>query len=124
MQLTKDFNLIEFACHDGTVVPDDLICNVQVLATNLQTLRDDLGVPIYILSGYRTPSHNRKVGGATRSQHLVAKAGDLQTKTMTPKQLHARIEKLIKAGKMKNGGLGLYKTFVHYDVASVRRWVG
>jgi uncharacterized protein YcbK (DUF882 family) len=124
MQLTKDFNVIEFACHDGTAVPQNLLCNVQALAEQLQVLRDDAGVPILIMSGYRTKEHNRKVGGATRSQHLLAKAGDLVTKTLTPKQLHARIEKLIKAGKMKNGGLGLYKTFVHYDIGPVRRWNG
>jgi uncharacterized protein YcbK (DUF882 family) len=124
MQLTKDFNVIEFACHDGTAVPQNLLCNVQSLAEQLQVLRDDAGVPILIMSGYRTKEHNRKVGGATRSQHLLAKAGDLVTKTLTPKQLHARIEKLIKAGKMKNGGLGLYKTFVHYDIGPVRRWNG
>lgn len=124
MQLTKDFNSIEFACHDGTPVPVDFECNVQALATQLQVLRDDLGIPIHVLSGYRTKSHNKKVGGATRSQHLLAKAGDITTKKHTPKQIHDRIEKLISEGKMKNGGLGLYKTFVHYDIGPVRRWNG
>lgn len=123
MELTKDFNLIEFACHDGTQVPNELIPNVQVLANNLQVLRDYLGVPIYIMSGYRTPSHNKKVGGAKGSQHLLAKAADITTKYHTPKQVHAAIEKLIAAGKMKQGGLGLYKTFVHYDVRRNKaRW--
>jgi uncharacterized protein YcbK (DUF882 family) len=124
MQLTNDFNLIEFACHDGTPVPEELIPNVQALAKQLQVLRDELGVPIFILSGYRTPAHNKKVGGAPGSQHKKAKAGDLTTKTLTPKQLHKKIEALIAAGKMKNGGLGLYKTFVHYDIGPVRRWNG
>lgn len=123
-QLTENFNIAEFACHDGTQVPDQYECNVKELAHNLQVLRNELKEPVHILSGYRTPSWNAKVGGATNSQHKLAKAGDLTVKSKTPKQLHAIIEKLVKAGKMKNGGLGLYKGFVHYDVGPVRRWNG
>jgi uncharacterized protein YcbK (DUF882 family) len=116
MQLTKNFQLSEFSCHDGTPVPSGLIGNVQLLANNLQVLRDDIGQPITILSGYRTQAWNKKVGGKPQSFHMKAMAADLTVKGMTPKQLHARIEKLIKAGKMKAGGLGLYPGFVHYDV--------
>ncbi len=35
----------------------------------------------------------------------------------------ARIEKLIAAGKMEEGGLGIYSTWVHYDHRNVKaRW--
>lgn len=123
-QLTENFNISEFACHDGTPVPDEYECNVIVLANNLQKLRDHLKEPVRVLSGYRTPSWNSKVGGATHSQHKLAKAADLTVRSKTPKQLHAIIEKLIAEGKMKNGGLGLYNGFVHYDIGPVRRWNG
>jgi uncharacterized protein YcbK (DUF882 family) len=116
MQLTKNFQLSEFSCDDGTPVPSGLIGNVQLLANNLQVLRDDIGQPITILSGYRTPAWNKKVGGKAQSFHMKAMAADITVKGMTPRQLHARIEKLIKAGKMKAGGLGLYPGFVHTDV--------
>lgn len=36
MKLTKNFNLIEFACKDGTLVPAELIENAKKLALNLQ----------------------------------------------------------------------------------------
>ncbi len=124
MQLTRNFNLIEFACKDGTPVPEKLVPNVKALAEQLQVIRDEIGEPIHILSGYRTPSHNTSVGGAKASQHLQAKAGDLTTKKYSPKELHTKIERLIKAGKLKNGGLGLYRGFVHYDIGPVRRWNG
>ncbi len=125
MQLTKNFQLSEFACHDGTPVPTHLIGNVQLLANNLQVLRDDIGQPITILSGYRTPAWNKKVGGKPQSFHMKAMAGDLVVKGWTPKQLHARIEKLIAQGKMKAGGLGLYAGFTHYDVRGRNaRWNG
>lgn len=124
MKLTKNFQLSEFACNDGSQVPEKLIPNVKALAKNLQVLRDNLGEALNINSAYRSPSWNKKVGGATNSMHLQANASDLTTRSLTPKQLHATIEKLIKEGKMQNGGLGLYNSFVHYDIGPARRWKG
>lgn len=125
MKLTKNFSLSEFTCHDaaGTPVPTEYLGHVQELADNLQVLRDELGVPVRVLCGYRTPAHNKVVGGAQLSQHLVARAGDIVTAQHTPKQLAAVIERLIKAGRMKQGGLGVYPGFIHYDVRGTRaRW--
>lgn len=125
MQLTKNFTLGEFACHDAknTPVPKELIPNVRLLAENLQVLRDDIGEPLFVHSGYRTPRYNQLIGGARQSQHPKGKAGDVTAKNFTPKQLYKRAEKLIKAGKMKQGGLGLYAGFIHYDVRGRKaRW--
>ncbi len=123
MQLTTNFNLIEFACHDGSPVPEELIPNVQELANNIQVLRDCIGEALHVNSGYRTPSYNKKVGGKPLSQHLKAKASDLTAKSYTPKKLAAAIEKLIAEKKMKQGGLGIYPGFVHYDIRGTKaRW--
>lgn len=123
MQLSKNFNLIEFACKDGTPVPDKFICNAQLLASNLQVLRDHLGEPVRLNSGYRTPSYNKKIGGKPASQHLLAKAADITVKSKTPKQLAVIIEKLIASGDMKQGGIGVYPGFLHYDVRDKKaRW--
>jgi uncharacterized protein YcbK (DUF882 family) len=122
MKLTKSFQLSEFACNDGTQVPENLIPAVKELAKNLQVLRDEIGESLTINSGYRSPSWNKKVGGAKNSMHLKAMASDLVSRSLTPKQLKAVIEKLIKEGKMKNGGIGLYPSFVHYDIGATRRW--
>jgi uncharacterized protein YcbK (DUF882 family) len=122
-QLTTNFDLSEFACKDGTAVPADLIPNVELLAKNLQVLRDYLGEPIHINSGYRTPAYNAKVGGKKGSYHLKAMAADITCKSKTPKQLAAIIEKLIAAKKMVQGGLGVYPGFVHTDVRRTKaRW--
>jgi len=123
MQLTTNFSLEEFNCKDGTPVPPEFMSNVRELAANLQVLRDDIGEPIHINSGYRTPSYNKKVGGKPASKHMKAQAGDITAKNYTPKQLAARIEKLIKAGRMKQGGIGIYPGFTHYDVRGTKaRW--
>jgi uncharacterized protein YcbK (DUF882 family) len=123
-QLTKDFHLSEFACKDGTPVPEQYYENVKKVAENLQVLRDAIGEPVFISgSGYRTPEHNKKVGGAPKSQHLTASAADISVKSLTPKQLAAKIERLIKDRKMKQGGIGIYPGFVHYDIRGrAARW--
>lgn len=123
MQLTTNFHLDEFKCRDGSAVPLEYMDNVKLLAANLQILRDHLGEPIHINSAYRSPAYNKKIGGKPASKHMIAQAADITCKSKTPKQLHAIIEKLIADKKMKQGGLGLYPGFVHYDVRGTKaRW--
>lgn len=124
MQLTNNFQRSEFDCKDGTIVPEKYHGNLRELAENLQVLRDHIGVPVTVTgSGYRTPSHNKRVGGAPLSKHLTASAADINAKGFTPKQLYNQIEILIAEGKMKQGGLGLYAGFVHYDIRGQKaRW--
>ena len=69
MRITENFSLSEFDCKDGSELPTALLPNVLDLADNLQVLRDYLGVPISINSAYRSLEYNRKIGGATNSQH-------------------------------------------------------
>lgn len=125
MQLTKNFSLEEFQCHDGVCPEGALLENIQELAENLQVLRDHLKKPIQIISGYRHPEYNKKIGGAKQSQHMEARAADIKVAGMAPAEVHAAILKLIKAGEMKQGGLGKYSTFVHYDTrGTAARWTG
>lgn len=122
--LTENFSINEFHCKDGTPVPSELFANIKELAENLQKIRDFIGIPILILSAYRSPKHNKKVGGAKNSQHLQGKAADLKTK-LKPKDLYNIILDLIDKGVIKEGGVGLYDTFVHYDIRGVKaRWQG
>lgn len=123
VQLATNFSLSEFTCKDGTPVPDEYMNNVRLLAVNLQVLRDYLGEPVRINSAYRSPAYNEKIGGAKSSYHMKAMAADITVKSKTPKQLAAIIEKLISEKKMKQGGLGIYAGFVHYDVRGRKaRW--
>ena len=124
-KITENFALSEFRCKDGTDVPEELMDNVTLLCENLQVLRDHIGKPIRVISGYRSPKYNRRIGGARRSQHMTAKAADIKVKGMTPAEVKAAIVELIKEGKMMKGGIGLYTTFTHYDVRGRNaRWSG
>lgn len=123
MELTKNFSSEEFRCHDGNEVPCELLPNVTKLAEQLQIIRDEIGAPIHINSGYRSPEYNKKIGGAPKSQHQLAKAADITTKSLTPRKLYDLIEKLITEGKVMQGGLGVYNSWVHYDVRGTKaRW--
>ena len=124
MKLTKNFNREEFDCKDGTIIPAKYLLNVKEVAENLQALRDYLEVPVSITgSGYRTPTHNKKVKGAKNSQHLTASGADINAEGYEPKQLAEVIELLILKGKMKQGGIGVYPNFVHYDIRGTKaRW--
>ena len=123
MRITENFSLSEFDCKDGSELPTALLPNVLDLADNLQVLRDYLGVPISINSAYRTLEYNRNIGGATNSQHLLAKAADIVVESKTPEQVANIIKYLISEGKMIQGGLKAYNTFTHYDIRGHKaRW--
>ena len=123
MNLTTNFSIKEFECNDGTEIPQKYIDNVKELAKNLQVLRDEIDLPIHINSSYRHPEYNKRIGGAKFSQHLTASASDIVVRDMTPKKVAKTILKLIKNGKMKEGGVGLYNGFVHYDIRGTKaRW--
>lgn len=131
MQLSPHFTLAEFGCKDGTCVPDELVPGLKLHCERvLEPIREAIGTPLSIVSGYRTVEYNRKIGGAKASFHLWDKypdrfATDLSAKGKTPAQVHACIEALIGAGKIPQGGVGLYSTFVHYDNRGYkRRWNG
>jgi uncharacterized protein YcbK (DUF882 family) len=124
LQITTHFNISDLESFD--IVPANLIQNAIELLQNLQVLRDACGLPITITSGYRSPERNKIAGGAVASQHMSANAADIQINGMTPKEVGNLIENLIKEGKMKEGGLGVYPRqngWVHYDTRGTRiRW--
>lgn len=75
----------------------------------LQPLRDKLGKPIIITSGYRCPRLNQAVGGVKNSQHLEGKAVDIVVNGMSPNDLIAFI---LKSG-IEFDQLINEKTWVH-----------
>ena len=122
-KITTNFSLEEFKCKDGSEIPNDVLPNIIELVNNLQVLRDAIGKSITINSGYRSPKYNAKIGGVKDSQHVKGKASDLRVSGMTPKELAEVIEELIKRKKMKEGGIGIYPNFTHYDIRGTKaRW--
>jgi len=122
-KLTNNFTLEEFNSKCGRDIPNNVLPNILQLAKNLQVLRDSIGKSISITSGYRSPQHNKKIGGAKDSQHVKGMAADIKVSGMTPKEVALVIEGLIEQGKIKQGGIGIYPSWVHYDIRGTKaRW--
>ena len=92
----------------ATKLPYGIEDNLEELATViLEPVRERLGKPIVVNSGFRCPIHNRAVGGATASQHMKGEAADLRIDGK-PEVLAKTI---VANGKWDQ--LILYPTFVH-----------
>ena len=115
------FALEEFHSNDGTKVPVHLYPNLQMLMDQLEILRSEVG-PLIVTSGYRSPKHNKAVGGAKGSMHLQALAADLKPLECTPIHLAQQIISMRKLGKLSAGGLGIYPSFIHFDLGPSRTW--
>lgn len=85
MNLTENFTLNELI-YSVTAEKNKIdnrpsvqvIANLKSLCENvLQPLRNALGCPIVITSGFRCAVLNKKVGGQSNSQHLMGQAADL-----------------------------------------------
>lgn len=91
------------------------------LAMTLQVLRNHLGKPIHISSGYRDPAYNHAIGGKLHSQHMEGRAADILVPGMAMSDVHLAVLDLKAKGELPYlGGLGWYPhhapPFVHLDV--------
>jgi len=85
--------------------------NLEGLAKEvLEPVRERLGKPIVVNSGFRCPIHNRAVGGATGSQHMKGEAADLRFQDSSCK-IQDLAMAIVDGGKWDQ--LILYPTFVH-----------
>ena len=114
--LTPNFKLSEFIRPDEPIPPPWILDNLYRLANRLQVLRDLIGKPLLINSGYRNPNHNQSVGGAPQSLHLNGMAVDVVVPGMSAKALQELL-------KNWSGGMGCYTHYTHLDIRAQRaRW--
>lgn len=114
-KLSANFKVKEFACKDGS---DSIIIDSDLVVV-LQKIRDHFGKAVTINSAYRNAAYNKKVGGASKSQHVYGKAADIVVSGVSPEKVAQYAEYLMP----KKGGIGLYPSFTHVDVRANRsRW--
>lgn len=104
----QHFKVKEFACKDGSpiVFVDNYLVGL------LEILRKKIEKPIIITSGYRTPEHNKKVGGAKYSYHMRGCAVDIIVKDMTPKEIAKILDKIVPSDCC---GIIVESSWVHFD---------
>lgn len=107
-----NFKVKEFACKDGS----DPIKIDSKLVIMLQQIREHFGKPVVINSGYRTPAYNKKIGGATYSQHIYGKAADITIQGVNPLTIAQYAETDCKYLK----GIGLYTWGDHVDTRATK----
>ena len=116
LQLTPNFRLSEFECHDGS--HEVMIHNK--LPGMLQALRVAINRGITIAAAYRNPKHNKEVGGSPNSRHMLGEAADIKVTGMHP------LDVALMAEKIGFTGIGVYthngQYFVHLDVRPVRSY--
>lgn len=76
-QITEHFNIKEFRCRGQFCCDGSSAINFG-LVFRLEYLREALGVPLVITSGFRCEKHNRECGGSPGSYHRIGLAADIQ----------------------------------------------
>lgn len=124
LRIMRHFRPEEFDCHDGTDYPAEWISTrLADLVETLDVIREAWGGPLSVVSGYRSPAWNERVGGAKASQHAEGRAADIRPRPQldenyadTVMRLHALILELYRTRKLPLlGGLGVYPRWVHVD---------
>jgi uncharacterized protein YcbK (DUF882 family) len=107
----KWFKEQELCCKCCGQLPPFARENIEALVCEvLDPAREKLGSPIVVNSGYRCPKHNKEVGGATNSQHLLGQAADIRFQVSGFK-IQDLAKAIVENGKYDQ--LILYPTFVH-----------
>ena len=100
-KITEHFKLKEFACKNSeAIIISEKLCYI------LEAIRAHFGKPVTITSGYRTPEHNAKIGGAVKSQHMLGLAADIKIPGVKPSDIASYARTLMPT----------YSTFTHIDV--------
>lgn len=84
----------------------------------LQALRKKVGVPLIVVSAYRSPEHNARVGGAKGSYHMQAKAFDISMTNHDPEMF----ERAARAVGFTGFGFYPRQNFMHVDTGPARSW--
>lgn len=112
--VAKNFKVREFKSDSSKVLihPE--------LPDALQVVRDEVGESVNLTNGYRTDSHNKRVGGATNSYHTYGMAADIYVNGYTPVEL----AKIISSLFTDKYCIIAYpkKGIVHFDVRSKKYW--
>ena len=107
-KIGQHFKVREFACKDGSqaVFIDSYLVSI------LDILRNRVGKPVIVNSGYRTPTRNKEVGGAKYSYHIRGMAADIRVNGMSAKEIANELNTIVPPDEC---GIIVYKSWVHID---------
>ena len=87
----------------------------------LDVFRAKVNEPVFLSCAFRCLKHNKSIGSTDTSQHPRGYAADVERlPTFTIEGMSAVAESI---PEFSNGGIGLYKSFIHLDVRDLpARW--
>lgn len=134
MNLTPHFTIEELA---GTSVEkykklnllkaQEQMGKMYMLAGFAERVREIVGKPLIITSGYRCPELNKAIGGALTSQHIFCEAIDFVVKGLRPEDVFNRIvtsdlkynqiiiERNTKGSQWVHISIGAFKQKLQFD---------
>lgn len=115
LKLSENFCVKEFACKDGS---DTLKIDLDLIPL-IQRFRNYVEIGVYFNSAYRTPSYNKKVGGATNSYHVKGQALDIPFLN-SYKYLTSREKMCAFFNTLGVKGIIIYPTFIHVDTRTTK----
>ena len=124
MKSTAYFKEDEFKCKCCGQLPK--LCPPDGLVDILIEIREHFDKPVRINSGYRCPKHNKAVGGAPKSRHVVGDAVDISVQDVPTADVYNWVLETYGSrplGIAKKLNKDPYKGFVHIDTRGVKaRW--
>ncbi len=134
MNLTPHFQLEELACTNNATYKQKnideakkIMGRMYQLAGFAERVREIIGKPLIITSGYRCPELNKAIGGAITSQHTLCEAIDIVVKGMSTSDVFNRIvtsdlkynqiiiERNSKGSQWVHVSIGAYKQKLKFD---------
>ena len=108
MKLSKNFESEEFDCQCGC---DLTGINMDAdFIDKLQKIRAQIDFPLIVTSGLRCKSHNARVGGSSRSKHMLGIAVDFYLTDAVKRY------ELVYLAMDYGLSVGVGKTFIHLDM--------
>lgn len=110
--LSKYLNKSEIACKCGCG-----LSNLSPKTTAMfDLIREHVGKPLAINSGCRCKEYNTKVGGEDNSAHMPYSDGHTYALDVAIPDSQTRWKFLEKAFNLGIKRIGVYKTFIHFDM--------
>lgn len=118
MRLGRHFTLDELTTTDTGLRNEPerqhVAALARLVALVLDPLREHLGRPVRVTSGYRSPAVNARVGGSSTSQHMRGEAADIKVDGLTNVEIATAIHRLrlpvdqciVERGLVKGGPPG------------------
>lgn len=120
--LSKNFALAEFIKPDEADEFADsynrilLELRLGMVAKALQQVRDELGMPLVVTSGWRSRKRNKAVGGSPTSDHPLGYCADVMCPYINAEKLAACFVSARKRGLLDYDQLIVYAQHVHVSV--------